>query len=110
MLFTILAVSALVVACGALFFSYAALRYVRENTARSISLRKVVALESEMTDIVEAIDSMRKSMHKIRSRINMREKRKQDGDGLPLPNGEPTDPDEWYVWARNRYLHNQRSN
>lgn len=84
-----------------------AVRYAREKTARSLSLKRLVALESEMTDISEALDSVRAAMHKIRSRINMREKRRGSNGVLPPADGEPDpqkDPEAWYRWARAKHL------
>ena len=62
-------------------------------------------LESEMTEITDALHSVREAMHKMRSRQNMKILRDERANGqLPYNDGEPTDPEAWYRWARAKYI------
>lgn len=116
MISTVFAAIAMVFAVTAVAVALFAVRFAKEKSARSLSLKRMVALESQMTDIAEALDSVRSAMHKIRSRINMREKRAENGTAMAAsqaddePNPD-TDPEGWYKWARRKHLNpSNRSN
>jgi len=102
MLSVILAGTALFIAICALILSWYAYKYTRQKSVRAISLRRMMKMEAEMTDITDMISSLRTSMHKLRSRIQMRDR--NSGNSLPNDDNEPTDPEEWYRWARKKYL------
>ena len=97
---TILSGFALLIALIAVSMAIYAVGVTREKSVRSISLRRMSKLEAEMTDIVDALATVRESMHKMRSRQNM--KRLRNGDALDTD--EPTEPEAWYRWARAKHL------
>lgn len=110
MITNILSVTALILSSCAVFFAVLALRDTHKKSVRAISLRRMLKLEAEMTDMTDAIASMRGSLAKLRSRISMRQLREERGTEqiLEYENGEPTDPDDWYKWARRKHLVTQK--
>ena len=109
MLSTILASIALFVACGALIYATASVRYLAKKNARSISLAKIAHLESEYTALLDSVTVLQTSIRKMVSRDTMRQRRDKS-NGLAYENGEPTNPEEWYTWARKTYLNKQKGN
>ncbi len=72
----------LAVGCGvwAVFQALRAASYSSEcaNWMKANNKRaKIVALESELTEVVDSMASIRESLHKMRSRLAMRERRDQ---------------------------------
>jgi hypothetical protein len=51
--------------------------WVNENNKRA----KIVRLEAELTQLFDSVASVRESMHKIRSRLAMRERREKEKNG-----------------------------
>lgn len=92
---------ALICAVGAFVFALVAVRITTEKNARSLSLKRMTKLEAEMTDIADALQAVRESMHKLRSRTNMRNLR---ANGKSDDSGEPSDPEQWRVWARRQFI------
>lgn len=103
---TILAAMALLVACGAFYYAVQALQYLQDNNARSASLAKIAMLDAEFTDLVDSVSVLQTTMRKLSSRDTMRARREK-ANGVKLDTDEPTDPEEWYKWARKKHLASQ---
>lgn len=95
---------ALALSMAALVFSFFAVRFTKKKNARSLSLARMTKLEAEMTEVLDALQAVRASMHKLRSRVGMRERREREKNGHDWETGEPSDPEEWYRWARRKYI------
>lgn len=99
---TYIAGAALLVALGALIHALMARRYagrcyefVLQSNKRSLTLKQLAKIETDLTLHADSIESILKSMHKLRSRIHARtvnEKKAAKGDGAPDPT---TDPADW---------------
>ena len=94
----ILAGSALIFALVAAVLAYIAARhaqlsahYVAENNKRT----KLVRFEAELTGLVDDVSAIRESMHKLRSRIGMRElrERKKGAPDAPQYDDSPAGRD-----------------
>ena len=96
---TYIAGAALLVALGALIYAAQARRYaaecyeyVRESNKRSQTLKQLAKIETDLTLHADSIESILKSMHKLRSRIHARTVNEKKSDGAPDPT---TDPQDW---------------
>lgn len=109
MLSTIVAAAALIASVISVVIALVALSITKKKSVRSISLRRMTLLEAEMTEITDSLAAVRAAMHKIRSRQNMAALRSERGTAQTTgyENGEPTDPDAWYKWARAKHLTNK---
>jgi len=87
------------IACGALLLAlwawlaaYWAVRYVQSENEASLSLKKLTEIETELTEHADSIHSLHTSLHKLRSRIGMREhaeKKRQNGGDVPDSRTDP---------------------
>ena len=97
---TYIAGASLLVALGALIYGLQARRYaagcyeyVRESNKRSQTLKQLAKIETDLTLHADSIESILKSMHKLRSRIHARTVNEKKTDGAaPDP---ATDPQDW---------------
>lgn len=73
-----------------------ACEFCEKNNKASVSLKKMTALEVEMTEITDSVGSLHTSLHKLRSRIGMRDlaKRRKEEDSNELPD-PAVDRDGW---------------
>lgn len=69
------------------------MEYVSAQNKRSVSLKKLAQVESELTELTDAYDALITSHKKLRSRIGMRNIREQRNgaadDGIPDPTVDP---------------------
>lgn len=97
---TYIAGASLLIALGALVYAVSAHHYagkcyyfVSKSNERSLTLKKLTDIETELTEHADSIESLLKSLHKLRSRIHARTvNEKKATDGAPDPN---TDPQDW---------------
>ena len=97
------ALAAWVTSMRAVRYSSDAAEFCQKNNKASVSLKKMTALEIEMTEITDSVGSLHTSLHKLRSRVGMRElaarKAKEQSDELP---DSKTDPEGWKREMRKR--------
>lgn len=93
---TYLAAFAVLVALASMLIAAQAVRYSRQCTqwmaeynTKAAVLKRMTELESELTLHADLIDGVRKSMHKLRSRIHMRNLNSNAHDGPPDPEKDP---------------------
>lgn len=93
--------AAIVFSVRAAQIAWRAHEYVNEKNARSLSIKKLTDIETELTEHADSIESLHKSLHKLRSRIGMRklaeERKNAEDDGMPDPT---THPEEWKTAMR----------
>ncbi len=93
--FTVVSVFCMLIACTAAGRARRDADSVAKGNKRSVSLKKLTALEIEMTEVTDSLEAVQISLKKLRARIGMRKNREQkslNGDGMPDPK---TDPDGW---------------
>ena len=101
-----LSVLALFISILSMSASVRAFRQASIRNLRLTSVKRVTAIEAELTEIVDSISALHDTLKKLRSRISMRNLRaKQSGDGDDIPDSR-VDPDGWKRAMRLR-LHNQ---
>lgn len=102
----LIALAALLVAAQAVSYSKKCTEWMAEYNTSAAVLKRFVELEAEMTLLKDLIESLRKSMHKLRSRISMR-KLNDDRNARDLTQ-EPDpdkDPQAWKeFWNRQHSL------
>lgn len=98
---TYLASASLLLTCLAVIYAVSARRYahscyefVSTSNERSVALKQLTLIETQLTEHADSIEALLKSQHKLRSRIHARtiNEKKTDADGCPDPN---IDPDGW---------------
>lgn len=99
----LIGVAAFATACKSVKFAKNACDYCEQNNKASVSLRKMTALEVEMTEITDSVSSLHTSLHKLRSRIGMRDlaKRREAEQSDALPDST-VDPEGWKREMRKR--------
>lgn len=104
---TLIAVAAWSTAYDAARLSRKALDYCINNNKTSTSLKKMTELEVEMTEITDSVKSIHTSLHKLRSRIGMRDlaKRREEEQIDALPDSK-LDPEGWKREMRKRLHQN----
>ena len=65
--------------------------FVQKTNERSLTLKKLTGIETELTEHADSIESILKSMHKLRSRIHARTLNEKKTDGAPDPKTDPLD-------------------
>lgn len=111
---TYLAAAALLIACFAAVYAASARRYahkcyyfVSKSNERSVTIKKLTSIETELTEHADSIENLLKSLHKLRSRIHARtvNEKKTNSDGCPDPE---LDPQGWKRWQNARLARPQR--
>lgn len=97
----------LALASIALFLGVYAVRVTKIKSVRAISLRRMMKLETEMLEFADSLASIRKSLHVVRSRINMRNLRASRANGVDEEPDSIRDPDAWRAWARRKHLNKE---
>lgn len=97
----VMSVISAIAAARALSFAQDAVTWVQTNNADSISLRQMAEVQTQLTELLDAHQTLYDSHKKLRSRIGMREmrekRRSESGDGK-VPGDVPdpqTDPEGW---------------
>ena len=90
----LIALGALFVALGAFFFARRADIKADVRFRRTAALRELAALQSEMTELADAIASYGASLKKLRARVGMREARAAKANGSTAPD-QLTDPEAY---------------
>lgn len=86
----LLALAALVVAAQAVKYARDCTQWIELNNKQSLELKKLMEIETELTMHADLIEGVRKSMHKLRSRIHMRNVNAgNDATGAPDPDKDP---------------------
>ena len=88
-LLTGLCTVALLVSILAAYFASRALKFAAQGSARSVSIQKLTALEADLTETHQLIETLRDSLHKMRSRDGMKRLRKERADAIPDPVADP---------------------
>jgi len=73
-----LALASLICSVVAVLLSLRAAWYAARYSAASVSVQQLARIETELTDTRDLIESLRKSLHKMRSRRRMQELREDD--------------------------------
>ena len=96
---TYIAGASLLIALGALVYAVSAHRYagrcykyVSQSNKRSLILKQLAKIETDVTLQADSIENLLKSMHKLRSRMHARTVNEKKADGTPDPD---TDPQGW---------------
>lgn len=107
---TILAGIGALIAVAAWATAYKAVRYASDacehcekNNEASVSLRQMTALQVEMTEITDSVKSLHTSLHKLRSRIGMRDlAKRREGEQIDALPDSKLDPEGWKREMRKR--------
>ncbi len=91
----------------ALRASMRALRLAAIRNLRLKAIKRLTALEIELTEVVDSMASMHESLKKLRSRIGMRNLRAKSNGADPDVPDSRTDPDGWKRAMRLK-LHNSK--
>jgi hypothetical protein len=73
----------------AAYFAFQALKSAARGSARSVSIQKLTALEADLTETHQLIETLRDSLHKMRSREGMKRLRKERADAIPDAQSDP---------------------
>lgn len=66
-----------------------ALTFLQTNNKRSLSLARMAEVETSLTELTDAYDSLLRSHKKLRSRIGMRDVREAKKNEVPDPRDDP---------------------
>lgn len=80
-----------------------AAEFCEKNNKASVTLKRMTALEVEMTEITDSVKSIHTSLHKLRSRIGMRDlaERKKNEQVGDVPDSVD-DPEGWKTAMRQK--------
>lgn len=91
---TVALVLALVAAAFALYamiYSRRCFEFVQQSNARSVTLKRLTEIETELTEQTDSIVAIQQSMRKLRGRLQARRLNSEK----PEPTTSPEDPEEW---------------
>ncbi len=69
-------------------------QWTRENSSKSLSLKRIAQLEADMTDLQESYDTLLGSMKKLRAKIHLRMAREKRHPGSDEPNDLHSETDK----------------
>ena len=65
------------------------LEWIEKNNKNSVTLKRIAELETEMTEVTDAVAAYGVSLKKLRSRVGMRKVREQNGSDVPDSRSDP---------------------
>lgn len=107
----LVALAAVLMAGYAILTSWAAVRYCRSEVPSqrlSKALNRLTELECEMTELADSMDSVTRSMRKLRARIGMRATRAKKAEMVGPPD-PAEDPDGYKRFMRKQLRLDLRS-